>query len=183
MKRIVVFLVPLLMMIGVSALAHEGHEHGKGAAKPVTLTGEVIDMTCFLQHPASATGAEHAKCAKSCIKQGNPVGFLADNGTVYVLIGDDHTPVALRVVEHAGAKSTITGVVVEHHGVKGIELATISAAVAGAKEAAKPGGMPGTTPANTSAVTYTCPMHPEIHVTQPGECPKCGMTLVPEKKK
>jgi len=183
MKRIVVFLVPVLMMIGVSAFAHEGHEHGKAAGKTVTLTGEVIDMTCFLQHPASATGAEHAKCAKSCIKQGNPVGFLADNGTVYVLIGDDHFPVALRVVEYAGAKSTVTGVVVEHHGVKGFELASIGAALASAKEATKPGGMPATKPAETSAVMYTCPMDPDVHLNHPGECPKCGMTLVPEKKK
>ena len=25
---------------------------------------------------------------------------------------------------------------------------------------------------------YTCPMHPEIHEHNPGNCPKCGMTLV-----
>ena len=27
--------------------------------------------------------------------------------------------------------------------------------------------------------TYTCPMHPEIHQSQPGNCPKCGMQLIP----
>ena len=32
-------------------------------------------------------------------------------------------------------------------------------------------------------VTYTCPMHPEIHATKPGNCPKCGMKLVKEKPK
>ena len=32
-------------------------------------------------------------------------------------------------------------------------------------------------------VTYTCPMHPEIHAIQPGNCPKCGMELVKEKTK
>ncbi len=26
---------------------------------------------------------------------------------------------------------------------------------------------------------YTCPMHPEVHSPTPGNCPKCGMTLVP----
>ena len=31
--------------------------------------------------------------------------------------------------------------------------------------------------------TYTCPMHPEIHATKPGNCPKCGMKLVKEKIK
>jgi DNA-directed RNA polymerase subunit RPC12/RpoP len=32
-------------------------------------------------------------------------------------------------------------------------------------------------------VTYTCPMHPEIHASKPGNCPKCGMKLVKEKPK
>ena len=31
--------------------------------------------------------------------------------------------------------------------------------------------------------TYTCPMHPEIHATKPGNCPKCGMKLIKEKSK
>ena len=38
-------------------------------------------------------------------------------------------------------------------------------------------------PANPQPVTYTCPMHPEIHAGKPGNCPKCGMTLVKEKPK
>ena len=29
--------------------------------------------------------------------------------------------------------------------------------------------------------TYTCPMHPEIVQDKPGNCPKCGMALVPAK--
>ena len=28
-----------------------------------------------------------------------------------------------------------------------------------------------------SAYYYTCSMHPEIHLDQPGNCPKCGMEL------
>ena len=32
-------------------------------------------------------------------------------------------------------------------------------------------------------ITYTCVMHPEIHVNKPGNCPKCGMTLIKEKTK
>lgn len=31
-------------------------------------------------------------------------------------------------------------------------------------------------------VSYTCSMHPEIHSDKPGNCPICGMKLVPEKK-
>lgn len=38
-------------------------------------------------------------------------------------------------------------------------------------------------PAQKEPVTYTCPMHPEIHATKPGNCPKCGMKLIKEKPK
>ncbi len=30
---------------------------------------------------------------------------------------------------------------------------------------------------------YTCPMHPEVVTEHPGNCPKCGMKLVPMKEK
>ena len=30
---------------------------------------------------------------------------------------------------------------------------------------------------------YTCPMHPEVITDHPGNCPKCGMKLVPVKEK
>ena len=45
--------------------------------------------------------------------------------------------------------------------------------------AQEPMKMPMTKEANS----YTCPMHPEIHSTKPGNCPKCGMKLVLEKPK
>src|SRR6478609_665772 len=37
--------------------------------------------------------------------------------------------------------------------------------------------------AEARSVSYTCPMHPEIHSPKPGKCPKCGMNLVKEKIK
>jgi hypothetical protein len=32
--------------------------------------------------------------------------------------------------------------------------------------------------AAAGAAYFTCPMHPDVHEDRPGECPKCGMTLV-----
>ena len=40
----------------------------------------------------------------------------------------------------------------------------------------------GTVPSGSSAAeTWTCPMHPEVQLTGPGKCPRCGMDLVPNK--
>lgn len=37
----------------------------------------------------------------------------------------------------------------------------------------------GTTGSQAS-VLYTCSMHPQVVKTEPGNCPICGMTLVPK---
>lgn len=36
-----------------------------------------------------------------------------------------------------------------------------------------------TTTADSKIQYYICPMHPNIHYDHPGNCPICGMTLVP----
>jgi P-type Cu+ transporter len=38
---------------------------------------------------------------------------------------------------------------------------------------------PAAATAGAAGTVYTCPMHPEIRQDQPGDCPKCGMTLEP----
>jgi hypothetical protein len=122
MKRILVLAV--LAMFAVSAAALAGDEAKKEEAKPVTLTGEVLDLYCYFDHKAS--GPDHAKCATSCIKKGLPVGFLAADGTMYIVIGKEHEPINATVAEFAGKKSTITGTVKEQGGVKAIELVSIA---------------------------------------------------------
>ena len=34
---------------------------------------------------------------------------------------------------------------------------------------------------NSDALTYACPMHPDVTASGPGDCPKCGMALVRKK--
>jgi hypothetical protein len=38
---------------------------------------------------------------------------------------------------------------------------------------------PATVP-TTAATAHTCPMHKDVVTSQPGNCPKCGMKLVPK---
>jgi hypothetical protein len=50
-----------------SVLAHEGEkQESASATDEVTVTGEVVDMVCYIDEGAS--GAEHADCAQTCIK-------------------------------------------------------------------------------------------------------------------
>jgi hypothetical protein len=120
-------LAVLLLLVGaVAASAGEEHKMHQMEPKEVTLAGEVLDLYCFMNHPDTGMGEGHAKCAKSCINKGLPIGFLSD-GVVYLIIGKDHEPAAEMVAEFAGMQSEITGTFVEHHGVKAIEIASIKA--------------------------------------------------------
>ena len=128
MKRILAFTLTMLVA-GAVALAQEGPGHSKEKkTAPVTLTGEVLDMYCYMDR--GAMGPDHMKCAQSCIKKGLPVGFLAADGTVYLVTGKEHEPVNATLAEWAGKKSSITGIVKENHGVKAIEFVSIAEAMA-----------------------------------------------------
>ena len=124
MKRILI--VAMLAMMAFVAVAAADEAKKEEAAKPTTLTGEVIDLSCYMGHGAS--GMDHAKCAQSCITKGMPVGFLTTDGTMYVILGSNHEPANKQVSDFAGKKSTITGVVKEDKGLKAIELASIAEA-------------------------------------------------------
>ena len=107
-------------------IAHEGHEHGEkddiasGGTKKVT--GEVIDMACYIDH--NATGAKHADCAKKCITSGLPVGLKADDGKTYLLIGE-HVPLNKELEQYAAKKITVEGKITSRDGINLIENAVI----------------------------------------------------------
>lgn len=126
------------LMFGVAGA--QGNEHGKEmkgmhmddhgkteGKKEVTMTGEILDMYCFMNHPDTGQGPDHAKCAASCINKGLPIGFMS-NGEVYLVTGKDHDPVASMVAEYAGKQSKVKGIVTTHHGVKALELISIEPA-------------------------------------------------------
>ncbi len=100
--------------------AGKKHEHAAGETKKVT--GEVVDLACYLDH--GATGADHADCAKKCITGGLPVGLKAADGKTYLLIGD-HAPMNKELAEYAAKTITVEGKVVSHDGINMIENATI----------------------------------------------------------
>ena len=60
------------------------------AAKIVTVTGEIVDFSCYLQ--VGKHGKAHQACAQKCFANGQPIGLLAKNGTLYVLMEEEHHP-------------------------------------------------------------------------------------------
>lgn len=125
----------LLLGVAASALfaasrlaAHEGHEHAKGgkegmdAGQTKKITGEVIDMACYVDH--NATGDKHADCAKKCITSGLPVGLKADDGKTYLLIGE-HKPMNSELAEYAAKKITVEGKIASRDGIYMIENGVI----------------------------------------------------------
>ena len=104
----------------------QAHEHEKdkadtGAATDKTVTGEVVDLMCYIDHNAS--GEKHAECAGKCIKNGGPVGIVSD-GKSYLIVGE-HKPINDQLAEFAGKTITVKGKVAERGGLTMIENAEI----------------------------------------------------------
>ncbi len=58
--------------------------------KATSVVGEIIDLSCYLQ--VGKHGDKHKECGQKCVKNGQPVGLLAEDGTVYMLIDEEHDP-------------------------------------------------------------------------------------------
>ena len=85
------------------------------------ITGEVVDMSCYLHHPETSTGAGHKKCAETCAKKGLPMGLLTSDKQVYLLLEDHDNPKAYATaLGKAAQQATVEGDKVSIGGVQGI---------------------------------------------------------------
>lgn len=90
-------------------------------AETKTVTGEIVDLMCYLDH--GAKGEKHKGCAEKCINNGGPVGIVSGDD-VYLVIGD-HKPMNDQLASLASQTVTLKGKVVEKHGMKMIQNAEI----------------------------------------------------------
>jgi hypothetical protein len=96
-----------------------------GVRAPATaadsVTGEVVDLSCYIPHPDTGKGAGHRKCAETCAKKGLPMGILTDDKQVYLLLEDHENPKAYSAAkDKAAEKITVEGQKVTQGGVQGI---------------------------------------------------------------
>lgn len=77
------------------------------AAQEILVTGEVLDMTCYIA--SNLSGPEHAYCAKVCIRNGEPAGIKARDGKVYLLTGEPGQSINAKLADYAAQVVTIKG--------------------------------------------------------------------------
>jgi len=103
------------------AIAQE-HQHGGDDAASKELTGEVVDMMCYVDH--NAVGEKHGQsCGSKCIKSGGPVGIVSE-GKAYLVVGE-HKPINDQLAEYCGKNITVKGKLAERGGIAMIENAEI----------------------------------------------------------
>ncbi len=109
------------LTISPLAVAQE-HEHGGDAATSKEVTGEVVDMMCYVDH--NAVGEKHGQSwGAKCVKNGGPVGIVSD-GKAYLVVGE-HKPMNDQLAEYCGKTVTLKGKMAERGGIAMIENAEI----------------------------------------------------------
>jgi hypothetical protein len=121
MKIAVVATCTAALMLSPLAIAQE-HEHGSDTAASKEVTGEIVDVMCYVDH--NAVGEKHGQsCGAKCIKSGGPVGIVSD-GKAYLVVGE-HKPMNDQLADYCGKTITLKGKLAERGGIAMIENAEI----------------------------------------------------------
>ena len=125
-KRTLIKIAVTATLIGAFAVSPlaiaQEHEHGGDAAASKEVTGEVVDMMCYVDH--NAVGEKHGQsCGAKCIKSGGPVGIVSD-GKAYLVVGE-HKPINDQLAEYCGRTITLKGKLAERGGMAMIENAEV----------------------------------------------------------
>lgn len=95
------------------------------AGKRIQVTGEIMDTWCYVSQVMGGSdfvlGSAHHTCAVWCAAGGVPVGIVADDGSIYLVLkfGEDGDNVAnLGVLDIQSRKVSVDGTLHERDGIK-----------------------------------------------------------------
>ena len=130
MTKLTSFVFFFLLSVGLVFAQGEAKQKAmeRTAEKEMAVTGEVVDISCYLQ--GGAKGEDHRTCAIGCAKAGGALGILTADGKLYVsVLPDDHKagPNAL-LIDHAARIVTAKGIVRSKGGVNGIMIKSVEKA-------------------------------------------------------
>ena len=109
-SRIVQLAAAILISASVTALLMKWSERRNpsvAGAQEILVTGEVLDMTCYIANNSS--GPDHAECARVCIRNGSPAGIKTKDGKVYLLTGEPGQSINAELADYAAKIVTIKG--------------------------------------------------------------------------
>jgi hypothetical protein len=123
--------VAAAVAVPLKLVAHEGHQHEAAkaaeaeAGEAITVTGEVLDLSCYLGH--GSAGKEHKKCARACLVEKKvSAGLLTEDGSVYLLVQDHKHEKAFKPVgELAAEQVKVSGRKVVKGGLQGILVSQV----------------------------------------------------------
>jgi len=72
------------------AATAEANKKVLASGKAATVTGEVVDISCYLQ--LGKRGEAHVPCGSKCIEHGQPIGLLDNDERLYILFAEEHHP-------------------------------------------------------------------------------------------
>jgi len=52
--------------------------------------GEIVEFSCYLQ--LGKHGEKHRACGQKCINNGQPIGLVTADGSLYMLMEEEHDP-------------------------------------------------------------------------------------------
>ena len=98
--------------------------------RPTTIIGEVVDVSCFLQ--LGKRGDAHVPCGQKCVRNGQPVGVLTDQGRLYLIIPEEHHPrrdgqvnLSERFGELMGKRVQISGMAMQYQDARALFVRTL----------------------------------------------------------
>jgi hypothetical protein len=131
MKRLGLFALVLLLSTGLTWTQEKSMGKkmmSKQKAKEVSLTGEVVDVSCYLH--SGARGEGHKDCAVACAKAGGPLGILTKDGKLYVsVLPDDHSAGPnQKLMDYVAENVTVKGMVRSKGGVNAVMITDVEMA-------------------------------------------------------
>ncbi len=114
-------------MLGLAVLGMLGAGFAVADMHEGSWTGEVMDLACYVAQ--GAKGPDHAGCAKTCVKNGQPMGLLTDDGTLVLLAADHKDGAPYEALKDlAGSKAQVMGSLAEKDGMKVVTVTGSKAA-------------------------------------------------------
>jgi hypothetical protein len=116
----------------IEAAATDANKKVLAEGQPLTLTGEVVDVSCYTQ--LGKRGEAHKACGAMCVASGSPAGLLAADGTLYILMPEPHHPrrdgkasLAQYLSQKMAQTLTFSGMATSHGGIHTLFIAVPAA--------------------------------------------------------